>query len=41
MKGLDFKFVKCCNFIYGDDVFGFVIVFGGIKIYWNDCFNVG
>ena len=24
LKGLDFKLAKCCNPIYGDDVFGFV-----------------
>lgn len=31
LKGLDFKLAKCCNPIYGDDVFGFVTISGGIK----------
>ena len=41
LKGLDFKLAKCCNPIYGDDVFGFVTVSGGIKIHRNDCPNAG
>ena len=39
LKGLDFKLAKCCNPIYGDDVFGFVTVSGGIKIHRKDCPN--
>lgn len=39
LKGLDFKLAKCCNPIYGDDVFGFVAVSGGIKIHRKDCPN--
>jgi len=39
LKGLDFKLAKCCNPIYGDDVFGFVSVTGGIKIHKTDCPN--
>lgn len=39
LKGLDFKLAKCCNPIYGDDVFGFVSVTGGIKIHRADCPN--
>jgi guanosine-3',5'-bis(diphosphate) 3'-pyrophosphohydrolase len=39
LKGLEFKLAKCCNPIYGDDVFGFVTVSGGIKIHRRDCPN--
>jgi GTP pyrophosphokinase len=39
LKGLDFKLAKCCNPIYGDEVFGFVTTGGGIKIHRCDCPN--
>ena len=39
LKGLDFKLARCCSPIYGDDVFGFVSVTGGIKIHRSDCPN--
>jgi len=39
LKNVDFKLAKCCNPIYGDDVFGFVSVVGGIKIHKSDCPN--
>lgn len=39
LKGIEFKLSKCCNPIYGDDVFGFVSAAGGIKIHRNDCPN--
>lgn len=39
LKGIDFKLAKCCNPIYGDDVFGFVTISGGIKIHRTNCPN--
>ncbi len=39
LKGVDFRLAKCCNPIFGDDVFGFVSVIGGIKIHKSDCPN--
>lgn len=39
LKNIDFKLAKCCNPIYGDEVFGFVSVTGGIKIHRTDCPN--
>jgi len=39
LTGIDYKLAKCCNPIYGDDVFGFVATTGGIKIHRTDCPN--
>lgn len=39
LKGLDFQMARCCNPVYGDDVFGFVTVSGGIKIHRTSCPN--
>ena len=39
LKGIDFNLAKCCNPIYGDEVFGFVTISGGIKIHRCDCPN--
>ena len=33
LKGLDYSLAKCCRPIYGDPIFGFVTVNGGIKIH--------
>lgn len=39
LKGIDFQLAKCCHPIYGDNIFGFVTVSGGIKIHRSDCPN--
>ena len=39
LKGIDFQLAKCCQPIYGDEVFGFVTAGGGIKIHRCDCPN--
>ena len=39
LKGIDFSLAKCCSPIYGDEVFGFVTISGGIKIHRMDCPN--
>ena len=39
LKGLDYKMSKCCNPVFGDDVFGFVTRTDGIKIHRMSCPN--
>ncbi len=39
LKGIDFSLARCCHPIFGDKVFGFVTVNGGIKIHRADCPN--
>lgn len=39
LKGLDYSLAKCCRPIYGDPIFGFVTVNGGIKIHSKGCPN--
>ena len=39
LKGIDYQLANCCRPIYGDMVFGFVTVNGGIKIHRCDCPN--
>ena len=39
LKGLDYQLARCCSPIYGDSIFGFVTISGGIKIHRTDCPN--
>ena len=39
VRGLDYKLAKCCNPVFGDDVFGFVTRTDGIKIHRMGCPN--
>jgi GTP pyrophosphokinase len=39
IKNIDYKFAKCCNPIFGDEVFGFVTRSTGITIHRSDCPN--
>lgn len=39
IKGINYRLAKCCNPIYGDEVFGFISAEGVIKIHKNDCSN--
>jgi len=39
LKGLDYQLARCCSPIYGDPIFGFVTINGGIKIHRQDCPN--
>jgi len=39
LKGVEYKLAKCCNPIFGDQIFGFVSVTQGIKIHRQDCTN--
>ena len=39
LNNISFSMAKCCNPIFGDDVFGFVSATGGIKIHRISCPN--
>lgn len=39
IKGLNFQMARCCNPMYGDEVFGFVTVGGIVKIHRTCCPN--
>ena len=39
LKGMNYKLARCCNPIYGDDVFGFISSDGAVKVHRSDCPN--
>ena len=39
VKGIDYRMARCCNPVFGDDVFGFVTRTEGIKIHRISCPN--
>ena len=39
LKGIDYKLAKCCAPIFGDEIFGFITINGGISIHRKDCCN--
>ena len=39
VRGMDYRMAKCCNPVFGDDVFGFVTRTEGIKIHRMSCPN--
>ena len=39
IRGLEFQMAKCCQPVYGDNVFGLVTSGGGIKIHRENCPN--
>ncbi len=39
IKGINYRLAKCCNPIFGDDVFGFISAEGVIKVHRCDCPN--
>lgn len=40
VKGINYKFSRCCNPIYGDKIVGFIASDGAIKIHRLDCGNM-
>jgi len=39
LKGIEYTLAKCCHPIYGDPIFGFVTINGGIKVHCQNCPN--
>lgn len=39
IRNLDYKMAKCCNPVFGDDVFGFISIKEGMKIHRMSCPN--
>ncbi|MBP3419595.1 MAG: bifunctional (p)ppGpp synthetase/guanosine-3',5'-bis(diphosphate) 3'-pyrophosphohydrolase [Marinifilaceae bacterium] len=40
VDSVEYKFAKCCNPVYGDDIVGFVSIGEGIKVHRTNCKNV-
>ncbi|MBP6230604.1 MAG: bifunctional (p)ppGpp synthetase/guanosine-3',5'-bis(diphosphate) 3'-pyrophosphohydrolase [Paludibacteraceae bacterium] len=39
LRGIEYSLAKCCNPIFGDEVFGFITTSGGFKIHKKSCPN--
>ena len=39
MRGIDYTLARCCQPVYGDEVFGFLTAGGGIKVHRMNCPN--
>lgn len=39
VDNVDYKFARCCNPVYGDDIIGFVSIGEGIKVHRSQCKN--
>lgn len=39
IDNVDYKFARCCNPVYGDDIIGFVSIGEGIKVHRRQCKN--
>lgn len=39
VSNVDYKFARCCNPVYGDDILGFVSIGEGIKVHRKQCKN--
>jgi GTP diphosphokinase / guanosine-3',5'-bis(diphosphate) 3'-diphosphatase len=39
LTNVDYKLARCCNPIFGDEIFGFVAVSGGIRVHRANCPN--